>query len=53
MNILYPDHETYYHPGIRTATGSMQPDSLNGLIPFFPQRGRQLIVRILYNIGGS
>jgi len=53
MNILYPDHETYYHSGIRTATGSMQPDSLNGLIPFFPQRGRQLIVRILYNIGGS
>ena len=53
MNILYPDHETYYHPGIRTATGSMQPGSLNGLVPFYPQRGRQLFVRILYNIGGS
>ncbi|MFY8013118.1 MAG: TonB-dependent receptor plug domain-containing protein [Saprospiraceae bacterium] len=53
MNILYPDHDTYYHPGIRTAMGSMQPDSLNGFVPFFPQRGRQLFVRILYNIGGS
>jgi outer membrane cobalamin receptor len=53
MNILYPEHETYYHPGIRTATGSMQPGSLNGLISFFPQRGRQVFVRILYNISGG
>ena len=53
MNILYPDHETYYHPGIRTAIGSMEPGTLNGLVPFFPQRGRQIFIRILYNIGGS
>jgi len=52
MNILYPKHETYYHPGIRTAAGSMQPGSLNSLVPFYPQRGRQFFIRILYNIGG-
>jgi outer membrane cobalamin receptor len=53
MNILYPDHETYYHPGIRTAIGSMEPGTLNGLNPFYPQRGRQIFIKILYNIGGS
>ncbi len=53
MNILYPDHETYYHSGIRTASGSMEPGTLNGLNPFYPQRGRQIFLRILYNIGGS
>ena len=53
MNILYPDHETYYHSGIRTASGSMVPGTLNGLVPFYPQRGRQIFIRILYNIGGS
>ena len=53
MNILYPDHETYYHAGIRTASGSMVPGTLNGLVPFYPQRGRQIFIRILYNIGGS
>jgi outer membrane receptor protein involved in Fe transport len=53
MNVLYPEHETYYHPGIRTAAGSMTPGSLNALIPFYPQRGRQIFLRILYNIGGS
>jgi len=52
MNILYPDHETYYHPGIRTAIGSMEPGTLNGLNPFYPQRGRQIFIKILYNIGG-
>lgn len=52
-NILDPHHTTYFHPGVRTANGSLNPDNLNGLSPFYPQRGRQIFLRVLLNIGGS
>ena len=52
-NLLDFKNKTYFHPGVRTASGAPQPDSFNGLAPFFPQRGRQVSVRMLINIGGS
>jgi outer membrane receptor protein involved in Fe transport len=52
-NLLDTKNKTYFHPGVRTASGAPQPGSFNGLAPFFPQRGRQVSLRILINIGGS
>jgi outer membrane receptor protein involved in Fe transport len=53
MNLLDTKNKTYFHPGIRIANGAPQPGSMNGLAPFYPQRGRQISLRILINIGGS
>jgi outer membrane cobalamin receptor len=52
-NLLDTKNKTYFHPGIRTASGAPTPGSFNGLAPFFPQRGRQVSLRMLINIGGS
>ena len=52
-NLLDTKNKTYFHPGIRTASGAPQPGSFNGLAPFFPQRGRQISLRMLINIAGS
>ncbi len=52
-NLLDFKNKTYFHPGVRTASGAPQPGSFNGLAPFFPQRGRQVSLRMLINIGGS
>lgn len=52
-NLLDTKNKTYFHPGIRTASGAPQPGSFDGLVPFFPQRGRQISLRMLINIGGS
>ena len=48
--LLRGKNKTYFHPGVRTASGAPQPGSFNGLAPFFPQRGRQVSVRMLINI---
>ncbi len=52
-NLLDTKNKTYFHPGIRTASGAPIPGSFNGLAPFFPQRGRQISLRMLINIAGS
>lgn len=52
-NLLDFKNKTYFHPGVRTASGAPQPGSFIGLAPFFPQRGRQVSLRMLINIGGS
>ena len=52
-NLLDTKNKTYFHPGIRTASGAPIPGSFNGLAPFYPQRGRQISLRMLINIGGS
>ncbi|MDP4580064.1 MAG: TonB-dependent receptor [Saprospiraceae bacterium] len=52
-NLLDTKNKTYFHPGIRTASGAPIPGSFNGLAPFFPQRGRQISIRMLINIAGS
>lgn len=52
-NLLDTKNKTYFHPGIRTANGAPQPGSFNGLAPFYPQRGRQISLRMLINIAGS
>ena len=52
-NLLDTKNKTYFHPGIRTASGAPTPGSFNGLAPFYPQRGRQISLRMLINIGGS
>jgi hypothetical protein len=52
-NLLDTKNKTYFHPGIRTASGAPIPGSFNGLAPFFPQRGRQISLRMLINIAGN
>jgi outer membrane receptor for ferrienterochelin and colicins len=52
-NLLDFKNKTYFHPGVRTASGAPQPGSFNGLAPFYPQRGRQISLRMLINIAGS
>jgi outer membrane receptor for ferrienterochelin and colicins len=52
-NLLDTKNKTYFHPGIRTASGAPIPGSFNSLTPFYPQRGRQISLRMLINIAGS
>ena len=52
-NLLDTKNKIHFHPGIRTAIGAPIPGSFDGLAPFYPQRGRQISLRILINIAGS